>query len=361
MYGPTEATITATELYCPPDVGFISIGRPVHNMHCYVVDAQLRPVPVGVPGELLLSGPRLAVGYAGRPDLTAQTFVANPCLELVRKSTPDAQLHYYQKAYRSGDLVRWRADGTIEFLGRIDRQVKINGVRIELGEVESALSSAPGVEQAVVTAVMDDHGAKRLVGYVVPATAAPAEIIAHCSSMLVPAMVPSVVVALEAFPMLAGGKVDVKALPAPDWSAAGTKEYVAPATETEATVQRVWQEVLRRTEDKPLSVLADFFAAGGTSLQVGWRGVCRVWRHYSRLGPELPPSCHLAAPRCAGVQDYGAAGKGARPGGHPRHAGACGAYHARRRGCPGRSQGRGAARRRHLGAPLERRRAPAVC
>ena len=178
-------------------------------------------------------------------------------------------LQFYERAYRTGDLVRWRPDGTLDFLGRIDRQVKVNGVRIELGEVEAALGSAPGVVQAVASAVADDSGAKRLVGYVTPASAEAADILAHCRTLLVPAMVPNVVVALDAFPLLPNGKVDVKALPPPDWGAAESEEYVAPAGELESTVQRVWQEVLGRGEDQPLSVTADFFAAGGTSLQVG--------------------------------------------------------------------------------------------
>ena len=268
VYGPTEATITATELPCPPTIDFISIGRPVHNMHAYVVDGQLRPVPVGVNGELLLSGPRLAIGYTGRPDLTAEKFIPNPCLGLVAQHMLPSMAPYYERAYRTGDLVRWRPDGTLDFLGRIDRQVKVNGVRIELGEVEAALGSAPGVAQAVASAVADDSGAKRLVGYVTPTSAEAADILAHCRTLLVPAMVPSVVVALDAFPLLPGGKVDIKALPLPDWGAAGAEEYVAPASELESTVQRVWQEVLGRGEDQPLSVTADFFAAGGTSLQV---------------------------------------------------------------------------------------------
>ena len=177
-------------------------------------------------------------------------------------------LQHYQRAYRTGDLVRWCPNGTIEFLGRIDRQVKITGVRIELGEVEAALGSAAGVQQAVAKAMPDASGTKRLVGYVTPADVDPAAIVAHCRGLLVPAMVPSVVVALEAFPLLPNGKVDVKGLPAPDWAAAGAEKYEAPATELETVAQRIWSEVLGRSEAEPVSVTADFFAAGGTSLQV---------------------------------------------------------------------------------------------
>ena len=146
VYGPTESTISATEQLCSTSPDFaITIGRPMNNLHAYVVDATLRPVPIGVAGELILSGPRLALEYAGRPDLTEEKFIPNPCLELVAEKVADTLAPYYKMAYRTGDLVRWRNDGTIDFLGRIDRQVKITGVRIELGEVESALEGAEGV------------------------------------------------------------------------------------------------------------------------------------------------------------------------------------------------------------------------
>ena len=305
VYGPTE--VTAVTVHHPysgsPD--HIVIGTPDANTHVYIVDARLRPVPVGVPGELLLSGPRLAIGawrywrlsghqahaqlngicsatasasdaqrllciagYVGRPDLTAEKFIPNPCLDLVRDSILSSMSQFYERAYRSGDLVRWRADGTIDFLGRIDRQVKVNGVRIELGEVEAALASAPGIIHTVVVPLPDPSGSLRLVGYAMPSTISTAEAIAHCRTLLVPAMVPSMIVPLDNFPLLSNGKVDIKALPPPDWGAAGAEEYVAPASELETMVQRVWQEVLGRSEDQPLSVTADFFAAGGTSLQV---------------------------------------------------------------------------------------------
>jgi hypothetical protein len=164
-------------------------------------------------------------------------------------------------------LVRWRNDGTIDFLGRIDRQVKITGVRIELGEVESALEGAEGVTGAVAAAVADSTGKQRLVGYITPGNVGIAAVTAHCRALLVAAMVPSVIVSLDTFPLLPNGKVDVRALPVPDWSGSGEEEYVGPADDAEAAVQRVFAEVLGRPADE-LSVLADFFAAGGTSLQV---------------------------------------------------------------------------------------------
>ena len=320
-YGPTEGNVV-TQYRFPRRPDRVFIGRPDDNVHGYVVSAAMQLVPVGVPGELLLSGPRLAkgvlccaglpachvpwlhplggwqagcwplggpstpastpprptprsclagpcaAGYAGRPDLTAEKFIPNPAFTFVSAFIPASLHRYYQLAYRTGDLVRWCGNGNLEFLGRIDRQVKISGVRIELGEVEAALACAPCVDHGVAKAVSDDAGVKRLVGYVSPASTDTAAVLAHCRALLVPAMVPSVVVALDAFPLLPNGKVDVKSLPAPDWSAAGSEEYVAPATELEVTVQQIWQEVLGYAPEQLLSATADFFAAGGTSLQV---------------------------------------------------------------------------------------------
>ena len=266
MYGPTEVTAVTVQHVFPKGFDTVVIGKPDANVHCYIVDSALRPVPVGVPGELLLSGPRLALGYAGRPDLTEEKFVPNPCLDLVSSRVDPVLAPYYKLAYRTGDLVRWRNDGTIDFLGRIDRQVKITGVRIELGEVESALESASGVTQAVAAAVADAAGQKRLVGYVTPGNIDTAAVVAHCRSILVPAMVPSVVVALETFPLLPGGKINVKALPPPEYSSF-EDEYFAPENILEESLQLIWMDCLE-FED-PISVTADYFAIGGTSLKTG--------------------------------------------------------------------------------------------
>ena len=266
-YGPTEVTAVAVHYAFPRGFSTVVIGRPDPNLHAYIVDASLRPVPLGVPGELLLSGPRLALGYASQPELTAEKFIPNPCLDLIAGRVDAALAPHYELAYRTGDLVRWRSDRTIDFLGRIDRQVKITGVRIELGEVEAALEGADGVTGAVAAAVPDPSGQKRLVGYVTPGDANSAVLLAHCRSMLVPAMVPSVIVALDAFPLLPNGKVDVRALPAPDWFGSTAEEFVGPANDVEAAVQEAFAVVLGRSAEE-LSVTADFFSAGGTSLQV---------------------------------------------------------------------------------------------
>ena len=216
-YGPTEATVIATQYHFPRDFDMVVIGRPDPNMHAYVVDSSLRPLPLGVPGELLLSGPRLALGYRGRPDLTAKSFVDNPCLGLVEGRVHASLSDFYRKAYRTGDLVRWRNDGTLEFLGRIDRQVKITGVRIELGEVESALESFAGVAQAVACVLADPSGEKRLVGYICPSGLDVQSVLSHCRSLLMTTMVPSAIVALDTLPLQPNGKVDVRALPQPEW------------------------------------------------------------------------------------------------------------------------------------------------
>ena len=267
VYGPTE--VTAVTVHHPFPRGFdtVVIGRPDSNTHVYIVDDAMRPVPVGVPGELVLSGPRLALGYVGRPDLTQQAFIPNPCLDLVSQHVDPALAPFYKLAYRTGDLVRWRGDGTIYFMGRIDRQVKITGVRIELGEVESALEGAEGVTGSVAAAVPDSSGQKRLVGYVTPEDVDSAAVLAHCRSLLVAAMVPSVVVALPSFPLLPNGKVNQRALPVPDWSGTTTDEYVGPENNVEEAVQKVFATVLMRPTEE-ISVMADFFGAGGTSLQV---------------------------------------------------------------------------------------------
>ena len=265
-YGPTEGNACTHHIFAPSDE-FVVIGKPDINTHGYVVDRSMRMVPIGAPGELLLSGPKLALGYANRPDLTAEKFIPNPCLSDVEDLLPEDMVRYYRFAYRTGDLVRWRPGGTLEYLGRIDRQVKVNGVRIELGEVETVLAAADNVESAVVSAVKDPKGKYRLVGYVTPKNVDVGECMAHCREHLVASMVPSIVLAMETFPLTLNGKVDIKALPVPDWEGDKDEEYVGPADHEEEVIQSTFAEVLKRPPEE-LSVVADFFANGGTSLQV---------------------------------------------------------------------------------------------
>ncbi|RKH35770.1 amino acid adenylation domain-containing protein [Corallococcus praedator] len=254
-YGPTEATVMATLTGCVADGRVPSIGRPLANVRAYVLDARGEPVPVGVRGELHLGGVGVARGYAGRPSLTAGRFV------------PDAfSGELGARLYRTGDVVRWREDGTLEFIGRADAQVKVRGFRIELGEVEAALAKLPWVREAVVVAREDGPGGKRLVGYAVPRDSVATDgnaLRAALKDVLPEYMVPLAVVVLTALPLTPNGKVDRKALPAPDLAGSGTREYVAPRTPTEQRLAGLWQELLGVTR---VGAQDHFFDLGGHSL-----------------------------------------------------------------------------------------------
>ncbi|MGH3823294.1 MAG: amino acid adenylation domain-containing protein [Pseudonocardiaceae bacterium] len=254
LYGPTETTIWSTAARLEDPLGAPTIGTPIGNTQAYLLDSRLRPVPIGVPGELYLGGRGLARGYLHRPGLTATRFVANPF------GMPG------ERMYRTGDLARWSARGDLTYLGRVDEQVKIRGFRIELGEISSALRAHPALAQAVVTAREDQPGTKRLVGYVVPAVAlAPtaAELRAHLAQSLPEYMLPPVFVVLDELPLTPNGKVDRTALPAPDQLAEPVSEYVAPRTATEQTLADVWAEVLGVER---VGVQDNFFELGGDSI-----------------------------------------------------------------------------------------------
>ncbi|MEV4195419.1 amino acid adenylation domain-containing protein, partial [Streptomyces toxytricini] len=248
LYGPTEAAVDVT--YFPYEGGTglaVPIGRPVWNTRLHVLDPFLRPVPDGVPGELYLAGVQLARGYHGRPGLTAERFTADPF------GGPG------ERMYRTGDLVRRRPDGAVEYLGRTDRQVKIRGNRIELGEVEAALAALPGVARA---AVIVRDGA--LLGYAVPAPGASpdgAALLAALAEALPPAMVPAAVATLDELPLTPSGKLDQNALPSPDLAPrAGGR---APSTEGETAFCRIFTEVLGV---EGIGADDDFFMLGGDSL-----------------------------------------------------------------------------------------------
>ncbi|HYG63468.1 MAG TPA: amino acid adenylation domain-containing protein, partial [Thermoanaerobaculia bacterium] len=270
LYGPTETTIwSAVHQVLPEETAPVApLGRPIANTGIYIVDAALRPAPTGVPGELLIGGDGLARGYFRRPALTAERFVPDGV-----SGAAGARL------YRTGDLARWRAGGTLEFLGRLDHQVKIRGHRVELGEVEAALTSHPAVAQAVVAARQDPTGGQRLVAYLVgphppaPSPASPppspgegevstAELRRFLAERLPEAFVPSLFVTLPAFPLTPNGKVDRKALPAPELvRREGPRE--APRSEVERAVAAVWKEVLGIPE---VGLHDNFFDLGGHSL-----------------------------------------------------------------------------------------------
>ncbi|HEX6342484.1 amino acid adenylation domain-containing protein [Umezawaea sp.] len=249
VYGPTETTTYATaHLVTGPAA---PIGRPLDNTRTYVLDRHLEPVPPGAPGELYVAGTGLARGYLGRPGLTAERFVADPFAD-----TPGGRL------YRTGDLVRWTEDGELEFVGRVDGQVKIRGLRIETGEVEAALRAHPDVRDAVVVALRSEVG-HFLVGYVLPERGADPALRPWLAERLPGYMVPTEFVALERFPLNANGKVDRAALPDPVRRRGADVGYVAPRDPTEAAVARIFAEVLAVDE---VGALDDFFALGGDSI-----------------------------------------------------------------------------------------------
>ncbi|MEQ0563558.1 non-ribosomal peptide synthase/polyketide synthase [Amycolatopsis sp. NEAU-NG30] len=246
-YGPTEASIVTS--WSEPLVpgGPMPIGRPIPNTRVHVLDAALRPVPIGSPGELYVAGLGLARGYLNRPGLTADRFVAAPFGE------PGARM------YRTGDVVRHTAAGELEFVGRADEQVKIRGFRIELGEIEAALRRHPAVRDAVV-AVHDYDGHKRLVAHVV---GEPDGLRAYLGETLPDHLVPSAFVPLEKVPTTPNGKVDRQALPAPDAAALRTTQYVAPRTGTEELLAGIWAEVLGLDR---VGAADNFFELGGDSI-----------------------------------------------------------------------------------------------
>ncbi|MEV0254121.1 amino acid adenylation domain-containing protein [Streptomyces sp. NPDC050732] len=246
-YGPTEVTINSvTWHYDPDDAGPLPIGRPDPNVRAYVLDSGLQPAGVGVTGELYLAGPSLARGYLGRPGLTSERFVADPF------GPPG------ERMYRTGDLVRWRPDGQLVFLGRVDHQVKVRGFRVELGEIESTLTSHPDVRAC---AVIVREG--RLVGYVIPTDGADldtARVREFLTGELPDHMVPTALVPIDRLPLGPSGKLDPTALPAPETAAAARR---APATEAEAVLLGVFRDVLGTDAIGPDD---DFFAIGGDSI-----------------------------------------------------------------------------------------------
>jgi amino acid adenylation domain-containing protein len=282
LYGPTEATVYASGIEIRRGER-ISIGRPLDNTQLYILDPDLQPVPTGVLGELYIAGAGVARGYLGRPELTAEKFVPDPFAP-----APGARM------YRTGDVVRWLADGTIDYLGRIDHQVKLRGFRIELGEIEAALSAIPAVERSVVLAREDIPGDKLLVAYVVAAagTTLETDALESALALTLPAyMIPGAFVVLETFPLNSNGKVDRKLLPAPQLTAAAS-EYVAPRDASEEAIAEIFRAVLHAER---VGIHDDFFAIGGHSL----RATQVISRIRAQLGVELPVRTLFEAPTVA--------------------------------------------------------------
>jgi non-ribosomal peptide synthase protein (TIGR01720 family) len=258
-YGPAECSddVTLHPIYKTSDTEVINmpIGQPIANTQIYILDRHLQPLPIGVPGELYVGGDGLARGYLNRPELTAEKFIPNPFSE-----EPQGRL------YKTGDKARYLSDGNIEYIGRLDNQVKIRGFRIEMGEIEAVLSQYPNVKQTVVISQEDSPGEQRLVAYLVsdaeqnPSTS---ELRQFLKPKLPDYMVPATFVCLNAFPLTPNGKIDRRALPAPDSEIDRTQEYVAPQTHKEQILTTIWQEILLR---KPVSIHDNFFEIGGDSI-----------------------------------------------------------------------------------------------
>jgi amino acid adenylation domain-containing protein len=258
-YGPTEASVGCTFWVCQreTDYSIAPIGRAIANTQIYILDEDLQPVPVGEPGELHIAGIGLARGYLNRPDLTQEKFIPNPFVSELG-----------ERLYKTGDLARYLPDGNLEFLGRIDHQVKIRGFRIELGEVEAVLSQYPGLEEILVMAREDIPGDQRLVAYIKVANSEqvpnPRELRRFLQDKLPDYMVPAAFVFLDTLPFNPNGKLDRRALPAPDASSFGqSTDFVAPRTSIEKVLAEIWTQVLGLEQ---VSINDNFFELGGHSL-----------------------------------------------------------------------------------------------
>ena len=284
LYGPSESTTYSTFFICPSrDPREPAIGKPVSNTRAYVLDQYLWPLPVGVRGELYLSGRGLARGYLNRSDLTAERFVPDPFLE-------------GERMYRTGDLARWRADGSLEFLGRIDHQVKVRGFRVEPGEIEAIIKEDSGIKQALVIARDTRKSGKQLVAYVVPGqndvdTIDSGGLQRKLAERLPRNMVPSAIVFLPALPLTANGKIDRRALPAPEWLSHSNS---APRTPQEEELARFFCEVLSR---ELVGIHDNFFDLGGHSL-MAMRVLGRV---RSTFGVDVTSRAFFDAPTVAAL------------------------------------------------------------
>ena len=263
MYGITETTVHVT--YRPLTLADLDedaasvIGRPIPDLQMYVLDEHLQPVPIGIPGEMYVGGAGVTRGYLNRPELTAERFISNPFGNSKVKSQNS-------KLYKTGDLARYLPNGELEYLGRIDNQVKIRGFRIELGEIESLLTQHPDIWETVVLLREDAPGDKRLVAYVVPqsdSSLTPAQLRQYLKAKLPEYMLPNAFVILESLPLTDNGKINRRALPAPDLQRELTEKYIAPRTPVEEILVQIWGQVLNIEQ---VGINDDFFELGGHSL-----------------------------------------------------------------------------------------------
>ncbi|MHC5933218.1 non-ribosomal peptide synthetase [Nostoc sp.] len=302
-YGPTE-TVVGCCVYQVPlgnrPLGSIPIGRPIANTELYVLNQYHQPVPIGVPGELYIGGAGLARGYFNRPELTAQKFIPNPFSQ--EEGT---------RLYKTGDLVVYRLDGNLEFLGRIDHQVKVRGFRIELGEIEGLLRQHPRVRETVVMAREDVPGDQRLVAYVLSepdATPIPSELRSYLKQHLPEYMLPSAFVLMDALPLTTNGKVDRRALPAPDQTRPELQEtFVAPSTPIQQMLAGIWAQILGLEK---VGIHDDFFELGGHSL-LATQVISQIRKVFQQ---ELPLRCLFEQPTIArlakGIEKATKAGNG---------------------------------------------------
>ena len=285
LYGPTECAVDVSYWPCPPSPvapALVPIGRPVANTQLYVLEANGLPAPIGVPGELYIGGVQVGLGYHNRPELTRDRFVPDPFAA-------------HGTMYRTGDRARWRANGTVEYLGRLDHQVKVRGFRIELGEIEATLATHPAVRDVVVQPFTNAGGDTKLIGYYVPATdVTRGDLRAWVTARLPEFMVPAMFVELGVLPLTPNGKVDRQALPVPTDVGDAEAALIAPRTEVEAVVVGVWTEVLGTHR---IGVETNFVEVGGHSLNAT-RIVARMAKIFRTT---IPLRRFFDAPTVAGV------------------------------------------------------------
>jgi len=267
-YGPTETTVGSVVLRLNDDPEHedqgptVPIGRPIDNTQIYILDSHLQPAPVGVVGELYISGEGVAAGYLNQPELTKERFIDNPFVS-------------NSKMYRTGDLCRYMPNGNVEFLGRADHQIKVRGFRVELGEIEATLAKHPSVRQAVVVAKPDAQGDKQLIAYVVGPSPTD-DLRAYLRENLPDYMVPTAMIALTRLPLNANGKVDRQSLLEPEKFQFKSNAYVAPRTAAETKIAEIWSEVLG---NQRIGLGEDFFEIGGHSL-AGIQVMSRILNHF---------------------------------------------------------------------------------
>jgi acyl carrier protein len=299
MYGPTETTIWSATSRAEAGTGPVTIGPPIQNTQFYVLDKQNQPLPIGVPGELHIGGDGVARGYYKRPELTAERFVPDPY-----SRASDRRL------YKTGDLVRYRTDGRLEFLGRLDNQVKVRGFRIELGEIECALAKVPGVRESVVLAREDQPGMRHLVAYIVADQSQKPEVAdlrAFVGRSLPDYMIPSAFIFLQELPRTPNGKIDRQALPAPDSANLGSRAaFVAPRNPQEEKLAAICAEVLHLDR---VSVLDSLFDLGADSIHL-FQIIARAGRAGIAMSPQHVLRLQTVAAIAAEIEATGGSAPG---------------------------------------------------